>query len=305
MRAVFTFVDFTELPKLNQNMKLFLLKQERAYRFYQTEKIISDAMAKGQHIYHIIASNNLPISKSTVYRHINKQYYSIGRIDLPRAVKFKPRKSNSDTYVPKAVKKNRSYEDFIAFREENPNISIVEMDTVIGRTGGKVILTIHFTAFNFMIGILSDNKSLGEVTSKIKRLKQTLVDNGFSLGKLIPVLFTDNGGEFSNVSGFELNLEAEKETGVFYCHPYYSCEKGKIEKNHTLFRDIVPKGKYFDKFSQETVNLIFSHVNAIKREIFKGKSPYDLFTFPIHRSLLLFLEFLVFLRKRLSNLLNF
>ena len=25
--------------------------------FYQTEKIISDAMAKGQHIYHIIASN--------------------------------------------------------------------------------------------------------------------------------------------------------------------------------------------------------------------------------------------------------
>ena len=46
--------------------------------FYQTEKIISDAMAKGQHIYHIIASNNLPISKSTVYRHINKQYYSIG-----------------------------------------------------------------------------------------------------------------------------------------------------------------------------------------------------------------------------------
>ena len=139
------------------------------------------------------------------------------------------------------------------------------MDTVINKTGGKVILTIHFTAFNFMIGILSDNKSSGEVTSKIKRLKQTLVDNGFSFGKLIPVLLTDNGGEFSNVFGFELNLEAEK----------------------------------------ETVNLIFSHVNAIKREIFKGKSPYDLFTFPIHRSLLLFLEFLVFLRKRLSNLLNF
>ena len=224
---------------------------------------------------------------------------------MPRAVKFKPRKSNSDTYVPKAVKKNRSYEDFIAFREENPNIPIVEMDTVIGRTGGKVILTIHFTAFNFMIGILSDNKSSGEVTSKIKRLKQTLVDNGFSFGKLIPVLLTDNGGEFSNASGFELNLEAEKGTGIFCCHPYCSCEKGKIEKNHTLFRDILPKGKSFDKFSQETVNLIFSHVNAIKREIFKGKSPYDLFTFPIHRSLLLFLEFLVFLRKRLSNLLNF
>ena len=82
-----------------------------------------------------------------------------------------------------------------------------------------------------------------------------------------------------------LNLEAEKETGIFCCHHYSSCEKGKIEKNHTLFRDIVPKGKSFDKFSQETVNLIFSHVNAIKREIFNGKSPYDLFTFSYSQEL--------------------
>ncbi len=129
------------------------------------------------------------------------------------------------------------------------HLTIEEMDTVIGRTSGKVILTIHFTAFNFMIGILSNNKSSGEVTSKIKRLKQTLVDNGFSFGKLIPVLLTDNGGEFGNVSGFELNLEAEKETGVFCCHTYSSCEKGKIEKNHTLLRYIVPKDKSFDRFS--------------------------------------------------------
>ena len=45
--------------------------------FYETEKIISDGVAKGQHIYHILKTHNLPISKSTVYRHINKQYYII------------------------------------------------------------------------------------------------------------------------------------------------------------------------------------------------------------------------------------
>ena len=57
------------------------------------------------------------------------------------------------------------------------------------------------------------------------------------------------------------------------------CEKGKIEKNHTLFRDIVPKEKSFDNFTQGTVNLMFSHVNAIKRKIFNDKSPYELFAF--------------------------
>lgn len=32
-------------------------------------------------------------------------------------------------------------------------------------------------------------------------------------------------------------------------------------------------------FTQETVNLIFSHVNAVKRKNFNGKSAFDLFSF--------------------------
>ena len=55
--------------------------------------------------------------------------------------------------------------------------------------------------------------------------------------------------------------------------------KAEIEKNHTLFRDIVKTGTSFDDFTQETVNLIFSHVNAVKRKQFNGKSAYDMFSF--------------------------
>lgn len=50
-------------------------------------------------------------------------------------------------------------------------------------------------------------------------------------------------------------------------------------KNHTLFRDIVPAGSSFDSFTQDTVNLIFSHVNAVKRRLFNGKSAFDMFAF--------------------------
>lgn len=35
----------------------------------------------------------------------------------------------------------------------------------------------------------------------------------------------------------------------------------------------------FDNFTQDTVNMIFSHVNAVKRKQFNGKSAYDMFTF--------------------------
>ena len=66
---------------------------------------------------------------------------------------------------------------------------------------------------------------------------------------------------------------------MFFCDPAMPNEKPHIEKNHTLFRDIVPSGSSFDNFTQETVNLIFSHVNAVKRKQFNGKSAYDMFAF--------------------------
>lgn len=58
-----------------------------------------------------------------------------------------------------------------------------------------------------------------------------------------------------------------------------SYQKPKVEKNHTLFRDIVPKGNSFDHFTQDTVNLIFSHINSVKRKSLGGKTPYEMFAF--------------------------
>lgn len=153
------------------------------------------------------------------------------------------------------------------------------MDTVIGKTGEKVILTLHFNTFDFMVGLLLENKTAAEVASKIKALKQKLIDTGFCFGDLFPVLLTDNGGEFSCVNEIENNSDGFSESKVFFCEPNAPYENPHIEKNHTLFRDIVPTGTSFDNFTQDTVNLIFSHVNAVKRKQFFGKSAYDIFSF--------------------------
>ena len=69
--------------------------------FYKTEQIISSAVKAGQNVYHAIQANNLSVSKTTVYRHIECGYYTISKIDLPRAAKFKPRKEQKGEYVPK------------------------------------------------------------------------------------------------------------------------------------------------------------------------------------------------------------
>ena len=247
--------------------------------FYETERIISEAVQNGQHIYHIIQSNNLPISTATVYRHIQKRYYSITPMDLPRAVKFKPRNSKESDYVPKWAREGRTFEDFLAFVEDNSDMPLVQLDTVIGRIGGKVIMTVHFVNSNFMIGLLLDNKTAAEAANKIQNLKTELKALNFKFGDIAPLLLTDNGGEFSIVSAFENDTDGNAESHMFFCEPCSPHEKAEIEKNHTLFRDIVKTGTSFDDFTQETVNLIFSHVNAVKRKQFNGKSAYDMFSF--------------------------
>lgn len=247
--------------------------------FYETERIISDAVKNGQHIYHAIRANNLAISVATVYRYINKRYYSIKPIDLPRAVKFKPRKTKENDFVPKWAREGRTFDEFLEFIEINGDLPIVQLDTVIGRIGGKVIMTIHFVNSDFMVGLLLNNKTAIEAASKIQKLKLKLKVEGFSWSEFAPLLLTDNGGEFSMVSSFENDPDGDKDSHIFFCEPCAPHEKAEIEKNHTLFRDIVPTGTSFDNFTQQTVDLIFSHVNAVKRKQFNGKSAYDMFSF--------------------------
>ena len=247
--------------------------------FYKTEEIISSAVLSGQNIYHAIQANALSVSKSTVYRHIESGYYRISKIDLPRAAKFKPRKEKKGEYVPKGVKIGRSFEDFLCFMEENPNTNYVEMDTVIGRVGGKVIMTFQFVNVDFMFGLLLDNKTAAEASLKIRLLKEKFNAAHLQFSEVFPVLLTDNGGEFSNVAAFENDLDEQAETKMYFCDPNAPYQKPHVENNHTLFRGIVSSGSSFDHLSQEQVNLIFSHINAVKRKQFNGKSAYDLFTF--------------------------
>ena len=245
--------------------------------FWDMDKIISEGVKKGQHIYHILKTHNLDVSSSTVYRHIRKGYLSIAPIDLARAVKFKDRRKNNLPSIPKEAKKGRSYEDFQNYLSLNQLDYWLEMDTVMGRMGGKVLLTFNLSFCNFIFARLLDNKTALEVTKHLYDIKNTLYQADKDFFQLFPVILTDNGGEFARVDDIEMDVRGESK--LFFCDPNRSDQKGRIEKNHTLIRDILPKGTYFDNLTQEDINLVCSHVNSVKRAALNGKSAYELFTF--------------------------
>ena len=245
--------------------------------FWDMDKVISDGVKKGQHIYHILKTHNLDVSSSTVYRHIRKGYLSIAPIDLARAVKFKERRKSMLPSIPKEAKKGRSYEDFLNYLALKQLNSWLEMDTVIGRMGGKVLLTFNLSFCNFIFARLLDNKTTLEVTKHLYDIKNTLHQADKDFCQLFPVILTDNGGEFARVDDIEMDVRGGSK--LFFCDPNRSDQKGRIEKNHTLIRDILPKGTSFDNLTQEDINLVCSHVNSVKRAALNGKSAYELFAF--------------------------
>ena len=263
----FTLVDSREGIPLNKQV------------FHDADEIISNAIKKGQRLYHIMQTYDVGISMPSAYRYLHKDYLSIEKTDMPRVIKFKPRKQYKSPGVPKSAKTGRTFTDFLAYTDEHEIQHWVEMDTVIGRIGGKVIMTFHFTQMNFMFGLLLNDKTSAEAATKIRALKKKLYLEDYCFGDIFPILLTDNGGEFANVAAFTDDTEGLPATRLYFCDPYCSSQKPSVEKNHTLFRDIVPKGESFDHFTQDTVNTIFSHVNGSKRKSLNGRSPYEAFVY--------------------------
>ena len=159
--------------------------------------------------------------------------------------------------------------------EAHPDTDVVEMDTVKGsREKGKCLLTLLFRSCSFMIIILLPDCTQKSVIKAIDDLCETIGIRTFK--KYFPVILTDNGSEFKNPWEIEKNEAGTHRTYVFYCDPYVSNQKGRLEKNHEYIRYIIPKGRSMYKYTQEDINLMASHINSTARDSLNGASPFDL-----------------------------
>lgn len=253
------------------------------------DNLISPLIMKGQSIAHIFSSHkqellDLNCSRRTLYDYIDQNLFTARNIDLPRKVKYKPRKkSNTSDKKNPAYRNDRKYLDFEKAMLENPNIRVVEMDTVEGQKGGKVLLTLLFRNCNLMLAFLLDEKSQKCVKEVFDFLSSRLGTSTFQ--KLFPVILTDNGSEFQNPEDLEYDQNGEKRTKIFYCEPNCSWQKGAIEKNHEFIRYIVPKGYSFDQYTQEYITLMINHINSTARDSLNGCTPFQLSQMLINNSL--------------------
>jgi IS30 family transposase len=243
------------------------------------DDIIKPLVHQGQSVHHILSNNKstIMLCEKTIYNYIELGALSVKNIDLPRKIRYRARKKRQMSYkVDKKCLENRRYEDYLKFLNQNNDISIVQMDSVEGTKGGKVLLTIHFVDTSFMLMFLRDANNSKSVTDSFRMIYDAIGASEFK--KLFPVLLTDNGSEFSDPESIEKIELKEKITNVFYCHPYSSYEKPEVENNHELIRRVIPKGKSMNNLEQEDINLLMSHVNSYTRKKLNDQSPFDSFS---------------------------
>ena len=242
--------------------------------------IISPLVKNGQSLHQIYLAHvdELMCSEKTLYNYVDAQLFDIRNIDLPRKVKYRPRYKKPEFKVDRGCRIERSYADFQKYLGANPETTIVQMDSVIGRVGGKCLLTIHFVESSLMLAFLRDANTSASVIEIINLLDEVLGAKTFN--SLFPVILTDNGSEFSNPKEIEKRSTIScNRTKIFYCDPSAPYQKGACEVNHELIRRILPKGSSFDELTQQDITLMMNHINSYKRKKLNNRSPYETFSF--------------------------
>jgi len=251
------------------------------------DEIISPLIMKGQSISHIFThhKHELNCCERTLYYYFDKNAFKARNIDLPRKVKYKPRKKSSPPVIKdSACRIGRTFDDFIKFLEDNPNIPVVEMDTVHGTQSGKVLLTFFFRNCSLMIAFLIDSCKQIHVKKVIDYLYEMLGSEIFN--RSFPIILTDNGSEFKKPETLEFDTNGKRRTKIFYCNPMASYQKPHIEKNHEYIRYIVPKGISFNNRTQEDITLMINHINSTARASLNGNTPFKLAQMLIDNTLL-------------------
>jgi IS30 family transposase len=202
------------------------------------------------------------VSPEWIYQHIlaDKQRGGTLYKHLRCQKKRKKRYGSPDS---RGQLKNRvSIDDRPPIVDRRERIGDWEIDTVIGRQGGSVLVTAVERKTRYSVIALSEDKSAQNV-------KCALVEALEPFSNALKTMTYDNGKEFA------LHEDIAKQLGAnsYFAHPYHSWERGCNENTNGLIRQYVPKGSSFDGLTDEDVRVMMDKLNDRPRKCLKFKTP--------------------------------
>ena len=175
----------------------------------------------------------------------------------------KKRKKRYGSRDTRGQLKNRvSIDERPTIVDERQRIGDWEMDLIIGRLGGSVLMTAVERKTRFTAISLAPDKTAGAV-------KDAILGALTPLAAQVETLTYDNGKEFALHEAIAEQLQAES----YFAHPYHSWERGLNENTNGLIRQYAPKGTSFDDMTPESVQSIMDKLNNRPRKCLDFRTP--------------------------------
>lgn len=206
------------------------------------------------------------ISHEWIYLYVYEDQSQGG--DLCRHLRCqKVRRKRYGTYERRGQIKDRvSIDERPAIVETRCRIGDWEADTVIGKPGGSVLVTVAERKSRLSVIAKAKNKTAEAVTQAMLEKLQPLA------GQVLTLTY-DNGKEFAYHKVIAETLDAEG----FFAHPYHSWERGLNENMNGLIRQYLPKGSDFDSLDQTMLDKLMDKLNNRPRKCLGFKTPNQVF----------------------------
>jgi len=208
----------------------------------------------------------LSISPEWIYQYIHEDKQQGGKLYTHLRCKMKNRKKYGGTRKINNIRNRVSIEERPKIVDSRRRYGDWEVDTVIGRQGGKVLVTLVERKSKLSLMALSINKTATQV-------KDTLIALLKSLSSYVHTLTYDNGPEFAQHEKVDEALQSQG----YFAHPFCSGERGLSENTNGLIRQYLPKKSSFDDTPQTKIQFIMDRLNNRPRKALNGRTPNEVF----------------------------
>lgn len=244
------------------------------------DAIISPLVKQGHSFSSIFASHGdeLPVGERCAYNYQAQGLFSVSNIELPRIVRYKPRKADKTPKRNRIDRTGRTYADFLQLPFEE-QVRAVQGDSVEGFENNKHdILSLHIVSATFQFYLYKKHADSSAVVEWFDIIERAL-GSPEAFAAIFQNTVVDRGVEFDDWAGMERSclVEGAKRCNIYYCDPMKSNQKSNAERNHQQLRRLLPKGRSdFDKLNNYDVAVCCSHVNSYVLAERGGKCAFEL-----------------------------
>ncbi len=212
------------------------------------------------------AREDVYISHEWIYQYIENDKHNKGKLYKHLRGKPSHRKRYGSTWNKNVLGERLTIEERPECVNQRKRYGDWEVDTMIGRQGGAVLVTLVERKSKLCRIGLAVNKTAKAVKDKMLELLSTL-------SSFVHTLTYDNGSEFAKHREIDKELECQ----AYFARPFCSGDRGLNENTNGLIRQYLPKRTSFDNLTQDKLNFIMHRLNNRPRKTLNVRTPNEVF----------------------------